>query len=252
MSLHVTILGSGTIIPSLERRATALLVEAGEESYHFDCGPGILEALEETGFSFRSLGKVFFTHFHPDHTLGIGHLLAALNNDQSVEKERVIFYGPNGLADLVKKWNELYRSTVPRGGYLEIVEIGEGDLPLDGSVDIRTIGVDHGDLLALAYRVDFGDVSLVYTGDTAYTESLVEFSKDTDLLVSECSFTDNRPVKGHMTPSQVGHLAARSGARRVVLVHLYPVFEGADPAEGVRRYYGGPVTVARDGMVIDL
>ncbi|MCK4236119.1 MAG: MBL fold metallo-hydrolase [Candidatus Krumholzibacteria bacterium] len=253
MHLRVTVLGSGTIIPSAERKPTALLIEAGQVAYLFDCGPGILQALEDTGFSFRSLNRVLFTHFHPDHTLGIGRLLAAINNDPASDKrQRLVFYGPCGLSDFIGRWNELYCSTTPGGDCLELVEVGAGEVLRDGDVWIRAVRVEHGDHEALAYRVDRRDASIVYTGDTAFTESLVELAKDTDLLVSECSFPDDRPAEGHLTPSDVGRLASRSRAGRVVLVHLYPVFEGSDPARSVKKHYGGPVIAARDGMTIDL
>lgn len=253
MSIRVTILGSGTIIPSPERRSTALLVEAGTGLYLLDCGPCALNALEEAGTSFRELEKVFITHLHPDHTLGLGHLLAALRNDPvSGGKDKLTFYGPRGLVDLMEKWNRLYKSTVPRGEYLELVEVSDGDVDAGGDVNVSAVGVEHGDCKALAYRLEFRGISVVYTGDSTYTEALVELAKDADLLVSECSFPDTHPAAGHMTPGQVGRLASRSGARRVVLVHLYPVFEGIDPVRGVREYYHGPVDVARDGMEINI
>jgi ribonuclease BN (tRNA processing enzyme) len=253
MSIRVTVLGSGTIIPSLERRTTALLLEVDYREYLFDCGPGTLDAVEEAGSSFRSLQDVFFTHFHPDHTLGIGHLLAAINNDESsAGRHTLAFYGPKGLADMVGKWNELYPSTVPKWDYLELHEVEAGVIPLAGGVRVEAVQVKHGDCPTLGYRVSSRGASVVYTGDTEYTEALVELSHDADLLIAECSMPDSRPLAGHLTPSGVGRLACAASVQRVVLVHLYPVFGESDPAADVKKHYKGSVEVAGDGMVIDV
>ncbi len=253
MSLEVTILGSGTIIPTRRRRATSLVVGRGDELYLFDCGPGTLDALEGSGFSFRDLKRVFLTHYHPDHTLGVGRLLAALRiDDSSGGQGALTFYGPGGLTDFIDRWHALYRATLPKAAHPTLVEVDGGEVYSGGGVTVRAAVVDHDGQAALSYRFDAGGVGLVYTGDTAYTEILVELAHNVELLITECSVPDDQPMAGHMTPSAVGRLAARCGAARVVLVHLYPVFGRQDPTEAVKRLYRGPVTVAEDGMKIDL
>lgn len=253
MSLQVTILGSGTIIPTSNRRSTSLVIARGDELYLFDCGPGALDALEEAGLRFRELKRVFLTHYHPDHTLGIGHLLAAIRLDGVMGGGgSLTIVGPRGLGDFIGRWHALYHSTVLEDASLELVEIGDGDAYTENDVKVRAAKVDHDDYAALAYRFESEGRSVVYTGDTEYTESLVEFSKGADLLFAECSFPDDQPMTGHMTPTAVGKLAARARAGRVVLVHLYPVYGDKDPGAGVRSAFSGQVTVATDGMMIDL
>ncbi len=253
MAFHVTILGSGTVIPAADRGATSLLVETKDGPYLFDCGPGVLEALEEIGFSYHLLRKIFITHFHPDHTLDIGRLLTAIHVDRTYPKgESLTFFGPLGLVDFIERWNSLYRSTIPTWDFLKLIEVGEGEVHVGTDITVSAAAVDHLDQAALAYRLDSGNSSLVFTGDTAYTESLVRLARSSDLLVSECSFPDDLRVEGHLTPSDVGRIASRAGVGEVVLVHLYPVFGGLDPVVDVKQYYDGPVIVARDGMAFDL
>jgi ribonuclease BN (tRNA processing enzyme) len=253
MSLQITILGSGTIIPTTDRRSTSLVIARDDELFLFDCGPGTLDALEEAGLTFRDLKRVFLTHYHPDHTLGIGHLLAALRLDGVMGGGgSLTIFGPRGLGDFIERWHSLYTSTVLEDASLELVEVGDGDVYTGSGVEVRAAAVDHDGHAALAYRFEGEGRSVVYTGDTECTEALVELSRDVDLLFAECSFPDDRPMTGHMTPSAVGKLAARSGAGRVVLVHLYPVFGDRDPAAVVRGAFSGRVTVADDGMKIDL
>lgn len=253
MPIRVTILGSGTIIPSIERRSTALLIEAGERILLFDCGPAILDAIEETGLSYRAIDTIFLTHFHADHTLGIGHLLAARKNDcEGTDGSALTLYGPCGLVSFMDRWNELYHSLVSAEACLELVEVDSGDAYAVGEALVRAAPADHGGHPAFAYRIEYGNRTIVLTGDSAYTQSIVALADGADLLVSECSFPDSSPKAGHMTPLDAGRMAKKAGVGRVVLVHLYPAFEGTDPTIGVKRHYSGPVDVAWDGMVIEL
>ncbi len=249
MSFRVVLLGSGTIVPSVERRTTALLVEAGDRTMLFDCGPCTLDALAEEGLSFRDIHEVFLTHFHPDHTLGIGRLIAAINVDPvSRYAGRLVISGPRGLADFAERWRALYRSTAPKWDFLELREVAAGAQPAAAGVVVTAAPASHADAAALSYRVDYKGKSAVYTGDSSYSDALVELARDADLLVAECSFPDERPVEGHMTPSDVARLASGSAARHVVLVHMYPVFDGESPSAVVKRGFKGSVEVGSDGL----
>jgi len=253
MSLRITVLGSGTVVPSNGRRATALLVEGGGERLLFDCGPCVLEALEDAGTTFRSIDRVFVTHFHPDHTLGIGHLLAAINNDRTGIGDRELpLYGPDDLPVFMERLDTIYPALVSECGCLRLVVVSGGDRPVGGEVSVVAGQADHGGRSALSYRVEHAGASMVYTGDTAYSERVAELARGADLLVTECSFPDDQAVDGHLTPSGAGRLASRAGVKEVLLVHMYPLFGRTDPAALVRKHFDGAVTVARDGMTIDL
>lgn len=253
MAVRVVILGTGTIIPSASRRATSLLVEAHGETILFDCGPGALEAVERSGRSYKDIKKIFITHFHPDHTLGLGRLFSAMKNDGSDPVEGYIeIFGPEGLDRFIEDWNGLYDGIVPggdrlglRGAFRSAEHSGEGP-------DIQACEADHAGKQAYAYRLDYQGSSVVFTGDTGYTRSIVELADGVDLLVAECSFPDDRAMSGHLTPSSAGRIAAEAGVGRIVLVHLYSSMEEAAAIEGVKRLYDGPVEVASDGMEIEV
>jgi ribonuclease BN (tRNA processing enzyme) len=252
MPFRVIILGSGTIVPAADRRATSIYVEAGDTAFLLDCGPGTLDALEERGIPYQSIHSIFLTHFHPDHTLDLGRLLAAKNADRgSISPSSVRLYGPAGLRSFVERWHTLYPSTVPKRAFLTIIEIGPGRVP-GAEADVAACRAKHGDGNALAYAVGHGARRLVYTGDSGPSDELGEFARGVDLLIAECSFPDTTPVEGHLTPEEAGRLAAAAGARRLALVHLYPVFGESDPAAAARRRFDGTVEVAWDGLEIDL
>jgi ribonuclease BN (tRNA processing enzyme) len=256
MRLHV--LGSGTIVPMRGRRPTTLLVEWNGETVLLDCGPGALDAIEESGRSYREVRRIFLTHYHPDHTLGVGRVMAALNNDGLYpEKARIALYGPEGLEDFLDGWHRLYPGTVPKRSFLESIEVTHGTVFAGGSAIISAARVSHGGMPALAYRIEERGRSIVYTGDTGYDARLVELARGADLFVSECSLPDGHDAEEHLTPSLVGRIATEAAVEAVLLVHLYPMqfrhpSSAAVVADSVRRSFDGPVGIAEDGMEIEV
>jgi len=253
MALRLTVLGSGTIVPSQVRRPTSLLVEGGGEDVLIDCGPGVLQAMEDRGRSYSAIHRILLTHFHPDHTLGIGHLFSALKSDVAVgDRYWLVIYGPQGLSDFISSWDAMYGSVVPGEDRLSLITLEPGYEVDVGDMLVTAGPSEHGGRPAVSYRIDLAGRSVVYTGDTSYSDELVKFASGADLLVSECSFPDESPVDGHMTPATVGEMASAAGAGGVLLVHMYPFFGEVDPAAEVRRKFSGEVTTGRDGLVIDV
>lgn len=256
--MQLRVLGSGTIIPMRGRRPTTLLVEWNGETVLLDCGPGALEAVEESGRSYREVRRIFLTHYHPDHTLGVGRLMAALDNDESYPEEaRIALYGPEGLEDFLEGWRRLYPGTVPKRDLIESIEVTDGIVLAVGSASLSAARVIHGRMPSLAYRLEEGGRSIVYTGDTGYDTRLTELARGADLLVSECSFPDGSDAEGHLTPSLVGRIAAEAAVEAVLLVHLYPMqfrhpSSAAIVTDSVRRSFDGPVAIAEDGLEIEV
>jgi L-ascorbate metabolism protein UlaG (beta-lactamase superfamily) len=101
---------------------------------------------------------------------------------------------------------------------------------------------------SIAYRPDSDGGSFVYTGDTEYSESVVELARSAHTLIVECSFPDDSPVPGHLTPRSAARIAAEAGVWRVVLTHIYPTADVLDLPAEVGRWYEGEVMVAADGF----
>jgi ribonuclease BN (tRNA processing enzyme) len=64
----------------------------------------------------------------------------------------------------------------------------------------------------------------------------------------ECSFPDDSPVPGHLTPSSAARIAAEAGVERVVLTHIYPAVDDAFLIADIQRGYDGEIIVAEDGL----
>ena len=88
----------------------------------------------------------------------------------------------------------------------------------------------------------------MYTGDTEYSESVVDLAQGGHTLLIECAFPDERAVPGHLTPSGVARIAREAGVERVVLTHIYPAADELDLKQEVGHGFDGKVLVAEDGM----
>ena len=119
-------------------------------------------------------------------------------------------------------------------------------------VDIDTAPMEHSPQ-SVAFRLTGpGGQRLVYSGDTDYSEQLVDLARQADLLICESAFPENWKVQGHLTPALAGAIAARAGVRRLMLTHFYPVCDRTDIEAECRRTYDGPLILARDLMRVTL
>ncbi len=105
---------------------------------------------------------------------------------------------------------------------------------------------------SIAYRLDHEGGAFAYTGDTEYSQSVVELARGADTLLIECSFPDEAPVPGHLTPSGVARIASEAGVRRVVLTHIYPAADRLDLVSEVSRGFDGEVILAEDGLALSV
>ena len=254
--LIITILGSGTCVPSLKRSSCSVLVETGPWKLLFDTGPGTMRRLLEAGRTIHDLTHVFYSHFHPDHTAELVPLLFATKYPDPRRRRQPLticaaggfqsFF--DGLKKVYGRWIEL------EPGWLNIIELetkGVDFLSFD-NFSVKSIPVRHSPE-SLAFRVSGQEsVSVVYSGDTDFSENLVSLAKDAQILICESSYPDALKVDGHLSPSVAGRIAFLAGARKLVLTHLYPECEEVDLVAECRKSYDGPVIVAEDLMRIEL
>ncbi|HSV33041.1 MAG TPA: MBL fold metallo-hydrolase, partial [Pyrinomonadaceae bacterium] len=106
---------------------------------------------------------------------------------------------------------------------------------------------------SLALRVTDNDgKSLVYTSDTGYDEELASFARDADLLILECSFWRNKPVKKHLELAEAMRIAQLASPRKLVLTHLYSEWDGVDIEAEAKKLWSGDVVAAFDGLTLEI
>ncbi len=191
MGIGVTILGSGTCVPSLARSACAALMTAGSSHLLFDAGPGSMRRLLEAGVRVQELSHLCITHFHPDHTGELAPLLFANKYpDASLRREPLTLMGGPGFLDFMTRLEGVYGAWIKLdAGMCERIEA-----PPDGRLDytagswrLETIPVRHNPE-SVAYRLSLeGGPAVVYSGDTDYSENLVQLARNADLLICEAA-----------------------------------------------------------------
>jgi ribonuclease BN (tRNA processing enzyme) len=249
--VEITVVGSGTVVPRLSRRQSCVVVEAGEESIVLDLGSGAVRGMLHAGLDPFAVDRVFFTHFHPDHTVDIVPLMFAFRYGAEEERKKPLtLYGPEPFERFFRKvadvWGEWMLGNYPT----EISELAhECPSPLVlPHLKVSWAPAEHRPE-SIAYRLEGENGVFVYTGDTECSDSVVELAEGAHTLLVECSFPDDRPVPGHLTPSGVAKMARTSDVERVVLTHIYPPADALNLAEEVGAGgYEGEVVVAEDGL----
>ena len=248
--MEITIVGSGTVVPRPERRQSCVVVRAENETLVFDLGAGAVTGMVAAGLDPFAVDRIFFTHFHPDHTVDAVHLLFAMNYATNEPRTRPLHVtGPEPLesfwSSVLGAWGEWMEGDFP---------IATRELPrtCDSPIELEDCGLTWAPAVhrpeSIAYRLDGENGAFVYSGDTEYSESVVELARGADTLLVECSFPDDAPVPGHLTPGGAARMASEAGVRRVVLTHFYPAVDNADVLSGVARGFDGEVVVAHDGL----
>ncbi len=258
--LRIAVLGSGSIMCSSRRNPPGYAIEdpiSGRWTL-LDPGPGSWARLPAAGVDPREVDRVFLTHYHVDHHADLLALLFARHNPRWREEglPGLFVGGPKGLLRLLAAWKDLYGEILDDPG-LEAEEIEEGEFSRDHLL-VRAFPARHPNGIvdgagSLAYRFEIpGHPVFCFTGDSEETATLVEAARDAHLLLCECSFPDEHPVPGHMTPSAAGRLAREAGVKHLVLTHFYPDADGADLLAQVRKEWDGPARLARDLEVFEL
>jgi len=249
--MELTILGSGTGIPSLQRGAPGYLIQIENEPLLFDSGSGTLFRLLNVNIDYKRLNHVFYTHTHSDHTADLIPLIQALRTTPNYKrKEQLHIYGPEGFANFLKILTQGFGTWLLDPSFpVEIHELHRDQVKYS-NWSVKTIPVQHSQA-AIAYRIESkAGNSIVYSGDTDLCPEIIELAKRADILILECSFPDNRKVNGHLTPSEAAGIAEKAKCKHLILIHLYPPIEEleADIHNKCHKIFNGKISIAQDYM----
>jgi ribonuclease Z len=283
-TLSVTLLGTGSPIPIVDRFGPSTLIQAGAETLLFDCGRGVPLRLWQLQVPLRNVTAVFFTHLHSDHVAGFPDfwLTGWLPPPFGHRTERLQVYGPTGTANMMKHLQKAYKADIririadekvpPEGVALAVRDVTEGAVYERNGVKVTAFNVDHGELIkpSFGYRIDYGGHSVVLSGDTRVSENLIRYAKGVDLLVHEVAAADpgllntspdaQRIIGHHTTPEDAGRVFDRVKPKLAVYSHI--VLLTTDPAvraptadevlTATRKTYTGPLELGEDLMTIDV
>lgn len=275
------ILGSGTPNPDPERSGSAYAIVTNGQSYLVDFGPGVIRRAsafspswggEFESMEIQNLNYAFLTHLHSDHSAGLADLILS---PWVLEREEPLnLFGPRGLKRMADKITDAYQIDIDyringsqpsnlEGYKTKVTEIAEGIIYEDKYIAVEAFENNHGD-----FKNSFGfvfttkDKKIVISGDTAYSQKVIDKSKEVDILVhevySEKGFKEKTRDwqiyhKAHHTSApDVGKIASMSKPKKLVLSHI--LFWGNSKesiVEEVKSNFDGEVIIAEDLMVID-
>ncbi|HEY9404614.1 MAG TPA: ribonuclease Z [Pyrinomonadaceae bacterium] len=255
--MKLVVLGSGTSAPHPARASSAHWLEtAGGGTLLLDIGASAAHRMAQEKLDWANLDAVWVSHFHLDHLGGLFPFLFGMKHaaDTRGRQKPLAVYGPRGL-------RKLFRAVDRAGNYdllkqrfpVEIREVApRTSFEILPNLRAETFSTPHtSESLALKLS-DRDDASLAYTSDTGYTDALASFARGVSLFLMECSFFRDKPVELHLELAEAMRLAERSGARRVMLSHLYPEWDGLDLAAEAKKFWGGDTIEARDGLRLDI
>lgn len=224
-NIKLTVLGSGTMVPTKERNPAGFLVEFGNQKILLDCGHGVIRRMTDYNIKWQSLDYVFISHFHTDHfgdAFNLVHTRWVDDNYNQRENKKLVFIGPKGIQQRFKLWRQIYWREKGESYPLEFLE-GERRLNI-GTGEIATFAVKHVRYFqSIGIILKYQGKKIVYTGDIGSQNEIKELAKivaNVDLLITEASYL--HPTPNHYSILQVEELAKLAGVKKVLVVHIRP------------------------------
>jgi ribonuclease BN (tRNA processing enzyme) len=262
--LEVCLLGSGGPFANPTRVSSGSLVFVdGVPSILVDAGGGVFERLGRLGADPAQIDDVLVTHTHIDHSGGLAPVVFAAAMADRARPFRL--FGPAGreqhpgavrFASLLfgenGAWSYLHTFTGFGCDAYELPSAPGATTELEHrAVRIRSVGVSHGMMPSLAFRIDHAGRSVVFGGDVDHYEpSLAELARGCDLLIHDFALPERDVPHGnlHAKPSAVGRLAADAECGTLLLTHFMPEIEDEldEAVEHVRASFSGEIVLAHD------
>lgn len=285
-SFKVVLLGTRSG-PSFDpqRFGISTLIMAGPERLLFDCGRSLTTGMARLAINPADVTKVFLTHLHSDHIVSLPELLLFPWASQGRTVPLQV-WGPDGTRSMVKHLLDAFSFDIhirrdidekyPAEGVKVIAnDIREGVVHEANGVKVSAFFVDHGPVKpAFGYRVDYQGHSVVISGDTKPSESLVKSSQNVDVLIHELGQSKQDPrfagppdelIPGlrvtrrqartiadhHTDAAEAGQVFQRVNPKLAVFSH-YSNIVPADAVRLIMQTYSGRVEFGEDLMTIEI
>jgi ribonuclease BN (tRNA processing enzyme) len=248
--MRLTVIGCAGSFPGPESPASCYLVEADGFRMLLDLGNGALGALQRY-VGLYEIDAICLSHLHGDHCLDMNSYWVARTYAPDGPRPPVPVYGPAGTAGRLAAAQGV---GVPQdmSAAFTFETLAPGTRRI-GPFEITLDHVNH-PVETFGFRIEQGGRALAYSADTGESAALTGLARGADLLLCEASFADSaaNPPDLHLTGRQAGEHAARAGAGELVLTHLVPWNDQAVMLNEAARAFGGPLSLASSGRVIDL
>jgi ribonuclease Z len=294
--LHVALCGAGSPFADPTRMGPCTAVIAGKRLFVVDIGSGAARNFGPMGLQTGAIEALLITHFHSDHIDGMGELMM-LRWAGGGNEAPLPVYGPAGVDQVVSGFNTAYAfdkdyRVMHHGADINPPSGAGGEArPFTVDQEAQSAVVFENDGLkvtaftvahapiepSVGYRFDYKGRSLVISGDTVVSATLIRHAMGADLLVHEALKREMVDTIGgalnqggnkrtakimkdilnyHTTPVEAAQVAKRAGVKALVLNHIVPTvpmsYLNAYYLQGTESEFSGPITVGEDGMIFSL
>ena len=243
--MDITVLGSGAAYPRAGGACSGFLVRTESTNVWLDAGNGTFANLQKH-VDFHDLDALVLTHGHADHIADVLPFMYALGFDPvRPPTTSLSVYAPQDVGQTLA-W--------PLGGmskemFERVFEIRPISQPFDaGDLHFEPFRTFH-PAETYGLRIRHGASLVVYTSDTAWFPGLSGECRDAHLLISEATYIDGIEASPgiHMWAREAGKVAAKAGAKRLVLTHIWSTFDPQQAVAEAAEEFGGPVQAATEG-----
>ena len=222
-----------------------------------DLGPGTLANLQTVGDP--SQAHAIFSHLHADHCLDFPSLLVwrRYHPTQAATRRHHLMapgYAPTHLGRLfsddqpdgVDDFSDTFAFSPWQDRQTEVLD----------RLSVTPFKVVHPvESYALRVKERGRGASLAFSGDTAWTGSLIDAAREVDLFLCEANWgtsTDNKAPAMHLSGGEAGRAARLAGAKRLVIVHVPPWLDPEESVAAAAKEFDGPVEFGTPGTVYEV
>ena len=253
--MKIIFLGTGVAIPQPNRVQSGMIIDIESKPILFDCGGGILNRIFESHYNHIDINTIVLSHLHLDH---VADVLCLIKANWLCNRTDVKIYGPTGTKQWITNLLDIYDYMKGKVD-INVTEVVNGEVfTPDGINCMITCAAGVHSVPSLGYRIQSGEATVVYSGDTEPCSSIMDLCRDVDVLVHECSFPIGFEVKNHTTPDMFARFMVEHDLKNMVdrlyLTHLYPHMQGheTESVELLQQYFKRGVRVASDLLEIEV
>lgn len=288
-NVFITLGTAGGPITEANRSQPANTLLVGDDLYLVDAGDGAAGQLAKAGFLIQQVRGLFLSHLHFDHTGGVMALLG-LRMQLNADSTLMIYGPPGTqtlIDGLLEAMDPIMKAAYGMpgqawGAQVDVVELVDGSTVELAGLTVTAAQNSHFKIpngsisdekaTSLSFRFDMASRSIAFTGDTGPSKAVEELAQGADILVSEMMdipavlanvlrITPDMPEQQyrgiewhltahHITPQQVGEMAANAGVAHVVVTHMAPNIRDEATAARYRQQisetFDGEITIADD------
>ncbi|HIH18996.1 TPA: ribonuclease Z [Candidatus Micrarchaeota archaeon] len=285
---EITFLGTSAAVPTIQRNLSAIAVRREGDIYLLDCAEGTQRQMMRFGLSYMKVKAIFISHLHLDHFLGVFGLVETMKLNE--RKEKLAVYGPKGSKatfgkkefveiieideDFQQDFGEFtvaaFKTAHERGSLgfcfqekekVRFFEEKAKSLGIRGSMFTKIM--KEGKLKIGDKPVKLADVTyrqagkkIAYTSDTMPCAATAKSAKGADLLIHEATFSEDKKEEAleskHSTAAQAAAIAKKAGVKKLLLTHISGRYKDASQLVGEAKAVFENVSVAEDGMKLEV